>query len=191
MTMRAERRRSFGWVVLAAVMMWVAILLAFVGYANAQTGGFVFSERESGQPHGLYVRGWNTTGTAIQAGTLVQADTTATGSVPQIAMGKGFKTWTGSVLDFHKIIGVLIDPAPAGFGWARIMVKGFTNNVKVMSGMTGGSYWRPSLTAPGRLTTWAASDSERVYVATPCGVFQRYAATDTSVGYGWVDFPVR
>lgn len=38
MTMRAERRRSFGWVVLAAVMMWVAILLAFVGYAHARGG---------------------------------------------------------------------------------------------------------------------------------------------------------
>lgn len=186
-----ERKRSFGWVLAAAGFLWLAILLLVVGAASAQTGGFVFSERESGQPHGLYVRAWNTTGVAIAAGTVVMADTLATGSVPQIAIGKGFKTWSGATTDRYKVMGVLIDPAPPGYSWARVMVKGFVPNAKVMSGITGGSYLRPSLTAAGRLAAMAANEDSLNRYKQPIGIFQRYARTDSAVAYVWVDFTIR
>lgn len=189
--MRSERKRSFGWTILAAAMLWAAIALMLVGAAHAQVGYYVFSERELGQPHGYVVRGWNTSAFAIDAGTLVMADTSATGSVPQVAIGKGFKTWSGSTADYPKIIGILMEPAPAGRQWARIMVKGFLPNAKVMSGISAGSYLRPSLTAAGRLAAWTANDSTNQYRRKFCGVFQRYADTDTSIAYVWVDFPAR
>lgn len=181
-------RRPRLWLLVLPPLLWGVIFFAFCRVAHAQTGGFVFSERESGQPHGLYQRGWNTTAVEIPAGTLVQADTAGSGTVPQIVMGKGFKTWTGATADFNKIMGVLIDPSPAGHGWARVMVKGFLPNAKVMGSPAAGGYLRPSFTAVGRMTAWALADSEAFYTSKWCAVFQRYARTDSAIAYVWVDF---
>lgn len=185
-----ERMNPRWFLILSPILLWSAIILLIAGAAHAQTGWFVFSERESGQPHGLYLRGWNTTGIEIAAGTVVMADSVASVTVPQIALGKGFKTWSGDTGDFGKLMGVLIDNCP-GNSSARIMVKGFLPNVKVMGGISAGSYLRPSFTAVGRLAAWTANDSTNQYRRKQVGQMQRYARTDSAIAWSWIDFPAR
>lgn len=179
--------RLFGRAMIVAVVLFLIALciLVAVPKANAQTGDYVWSERSSSSVHGRYVVMWNATGTEIPEGTLVQVDTTGATTQPQIPMGKGFKTWTADTLDVYKIVGVTIGNTP-GYRWARIMVDGFLNNVKLdASGVTGFTRLRPSLTHPGRLTAYAVGDSISQYHK-PCAIFQRYARSDTLASYVYI-----
>lgn len=166
-------------------------LVSFLpGQVEAQLGGWVFSQRGSARAHGEYITGWNTTGTEIKDGTVVMADTSGVGTVPGVAVGKGFKGYDGSSLNTLRILGVLMGDCP-GFQQCRILTKGFYPAVKLdKTGITGNSFLKPSLTHAGRLTNWAVSESTYKFYTRPCGIFQRYAYTDSLVGYAWIDFNV-
>jgi hypothetical protein len=177
-----------------AVWAAVCVLLIFVcaSMAHAQIGGEVFSERSSSRPHGKYIVGYNATGTEIQDGTLVMADTTGSTSQPQIALGKGFKTWTHVTTFGHaqRVLGVLMGNVP-GYSQGRILVLGFHPWVKVdASAITAFSLMRPSTSTAtnGAMGQFAASDTTAAGLRKPViGIFQRYANPDSLRAYVWVN----
>lgn len=181
-----------GWVLLS---VFVTCLVA--DKAHAQIGGEVYSERTSTRPHGHYIIGWNTTGNTITDGTLVMADTSGATATPQIAMGKGFKTWTHVTTFGHaqRVLGVLMGNTP-GYSQGRILVLGFHPWVKVdATSITAFSLMRPSLvsTTNGAMAAMTAADTTTI--TTPgaamrrpiVGIFQRYANVDSLRGYVWVN----
>lgn len=170
------------------ILITMAAITAIAGNAHAQTGGFVFSPRESSEPHGEYFIGWNTTGSTIYDGTLVMADTSGATSTPQVAIGKGFKTWDGVPANARRILGVLMGNCP-GRSQGRIMCRGFHNNVKMAAtAYTGFTVLKPSVTVVGAMVAVAASESTTVaYYKKPIGIFQRYTSPDSLRGYVWVD----
>ena len=201
------KRISWGnflvWIALivTTVVFWGAVLLLALSFiparAHAQTGGFVFSPRESSQPHGEYIVGWNTSGSTIYDGTLVMADTSGATSFPQVAIGKGFKTWTHVTTFGHaqRVLGVMLGNTP-GRNWGRILVLGFHPWVKVdATAISPYSLMRPSLisTTNGAMAAFAASDTTTI--TTPgssmrrpiIGIFQRYANDDRLRAFVWVN----
>lgn len=185
--------------VILTAAFWIAVTMAALtaigGTAHAQTGGFVFSPRESSQPHGEYIVGWNTTGSVIYDGTLVMADTSGATSTPQVAIGKGFKTWTHSTTfgQAQQVLGVLIGNVP-GYAMGRIMVLGFHPWVKVdATAIAAKSLLRPSLisTTNGAMGAYVAADtttSAAAQLRKPIiGIFQRYANEDSLRGYVWIN----
>lgn len=191
------------WTVVAAIsaVFWVGLAflaLSFIpGKAHAQTGGFVFSPRESSEDHGLYIVGWNTTGSTIYDGTLVMADTSGATSTPQVAIGKGFKTWTHVTTFGHaqRVLGVLMGNC-AGRSLGRIMVVGFHPWVKVdATAITAFSLMRPSTisTTNGAMAAFAAADTTTITTAGSnmrrplVGIFQRYANDDSLRAFVWVN----
>lgn len=194
-----KRQESNEWwdavvVCFMVVFIWGIILLACITVidAQAQTGGYVYSQRGSTQPHGEYIVGWNATGATIYDGTVVMADTmTASASVPQVVIGKGFRTWDGNVNNIKRVLGVLLGTCP-GNSQARIMVRGFHNNVKVDStAYIAYMELRPSLTNAGSLARWTVADSSRAALRPWVGTFQRYASIDSLRAWAWIDFGVR
>ena len=188
-----ERGLVWTALLLFALISWVAIFSAVAAVfapAHAQIGGVVFSERSSSRPHGYYLIGWNTTGTEIKDGTLVMADTTGATSQPQVAIGKGFKTWTHSTTsgEASRILGVLMGNCP-GYSAGRILVIGFHPWVKVdATGIAAMSKMRPSLITAtnGAMAAWSAADSTNSNKPR-IGVFQRYANEDSLRAYVWVN----
>lgn len=176
---------------------WVALCL-FATASHAQIGGEVWSERSSSRPHGKFIVGWNTTGTEIEDGTLVMADTTGATSQPQVALGKGFKTWTPSTTfgAAQRVLGVLMGNCP-GYSQGRILVLGFHPWVKMdATGITAYSLLRPSLVTAtaygwGAVGQYAASDTTTSAAAALrkpiIGIFQRYANPDSLRGYCWIN----
>lgn len=182
--LRPHERALIWAVLLAWSMLCYAALFAAV--AHAQIGGDIFSERESVRPHGKFIVGWNTTGSQIADGTLVMADTTGTTSQPQVAIGKGFKTWSGVVTDSRLILGVLIGNT-ASYAQGRILVLGFHPNVKLAAtAVAARSLLRASLTVTGAMAERAAADSANQWKA-PIGILQRYSSPDSLRGYVWVN----
>jgi hypothetical protein len=191
-TVKLSRLASVNMFLLAAVLWALVVfgLATLVTSCSAQTGGWVFSERGSARPHGMYIVGWNTTGSQIADGTIVMADTSGASTVPQIALGKGFKTWNATATQVDRILGVLLGNVP-GYAQGRIMVKGFHPAVKLdKTGITALSILKPSLTHAGRLTNWALAETTEAgsWWKPRVGNFQRYAYVDSLVGYCEFDF---
>lgn len=176
----------FRWVVPYA-LLWIVALTLLASRAHAQSGGFVWSERSSSQPHGMYMDLWNATGSEILAGKVVMSDTTGATVQPQIPLGKGFKTWDCNVSNVKRIVGVLMENAP-GYSKRRVLVYGWTNYVQLdATAISAYAYLRPSLTTAGALGAYAAGDSANM--AKPVvGQFQRYESTTSLYGYVKVDF---
>lgn len=171
-------------VILVSIALWCVLLAPF---AHAQSGGFVWSERSSSQPHGEFIDLWNATGSEILAGKVVMSDTTSATVQPQIPLGKGFRTWDANVANVKRVIGVLMENCP-GYSKRRILVYGWTNYVLLdATAITAMTYLRPSITTAGALGAWAAADSANT--AKPAvGQFQRYESTVSLYGYAKVDF---
>ena len=186
--------------VLVAAFWITMIMLAMTcipSTAHAQIGGEVFSERSSVRPHGRYITGWNTTGTMIPDGTLVMADTAGVTSQPQVAIGKGFKTWSHSTTFGYAqtILGVLMGNCE-GYSMGRIMVQGLHPWVKVdATAIPAKSLLRPSLisTTNGAMAAFPAADTTTITTAGSnmrrpiIGIFQRYANTDSLRGYVYIN----
>lgn len=179
-----------GLIYLVLLTISVAFYAAlFVTLSHAQTGGFVFSPRESSRPHGEYIVGWNATGTEIPDGTLVMADTSGATSVPQVAIGKGFKTWNHSTTatTVARILGVTIGPTP-GYAQGRILVLGFHPWVKVdATGIAALSTLRPSLLTTTNGALAAAAGDDTTANKPRIGIFQRYANPDSLRAYAWIN----
>jgi hypothetical protein len=171
-------------VVLFSLLAWGLILAPL---AHAQSGGFVWSEHSSSQPHAQYADLWNATGSEILAGVVVMYDTTSATVQPQIPLGKGFKTWDANPANVKRVIGVLMENCP-GYSKRRILTNGWTNYVKMdASAIAGMTYLRPSLSTAGALGAWASADSTNA--AKPIvGQFQRYESTVSLYGYARVNF---
>jgi len=184
-------------------LIWTALLIfsvlcyagLFISLAHAQIGGEVYSERSSARPHGKYIVGYNTTGSTIYDGTLVMADTSGATIQPQVAIGKGFKTWTHVTTFGHaqRVLGVLMGNC-VGYAQGRILVLGFHPWVKVdATAMTGFTLMKPSTlsTTNGAMGAFAASDtttSAAAMLRKPIiGIFQRYANDDSLRAYVWVN----
>lgn len=171
---------------LAALLMAAAIWL-WPGKAHAQYGGFIQSGRSESTPDARFKRMWNATGAEILDGTVVMVDTVAAGTVTQIPLGKGFKTWDGSVTNFYRIVGITVGNIPS-YQQGRILVEGTHNNcLMAATGYTGWTRLRPSLTVAGSLASVANTDSTNQYGKT-VGLFQRYKDTTTLRGYVYVNF---
>lgn len=173
---------------LVAIPLWVVILLVTqVGKSHAQTGGFIWSERGSSQPHGEYVYMWNATGTQINAGTVVMSDSTSSTVSPQVPLGKGFRTWNHTPSEVRRLIGVLVNDVP-GYMPGKVLVYGWTNYVLTdLTAMTGGTYLRASFTTDGALTAYVNADSANSWKPV-VGQFARYASGTTLYGYAKIDF---
>ena len=178
----------FIWLVIAvcAAIFGFALLILALSFiaepAHAQIGGEMYSARDVARPHGRFIVAWNATGSTINDGTLVMADTTGATSQPQVAIGKGFKTWDGVPANARRILGVLVGNTP-GYAQGRILVDGFHPWVKMdATAITGWTVLRPSFTTIGAMAAWVAADSAATN-RFPTGSFQRYANTDSLRGY--------
>ena len=180
---------------LRAIIIGVLAILFIVMFAlvsHAQVGGFVYSPRESSRPHGEFIVAWNATGTEIPDGTLVMSDTTGATSAPQVAIGKGFKTWTHSTTagDAARILGLTMGNTP-GYSQGRVLVLGFHPWAKIdATGIAAFTRLTPSLltTTNGALRAFAAADSTANVQRKPViGIFQRYANPDSLRGYVWIN----
>lgn len=179
------------------LVLWVLLSMSClcVGLGHAQIGGEVYSERSSSRPHGKYIVVYNATGTEIEDGTLLMADTTGATSQPQVVVGKGVKPWTHVTTFGHaqRVIGVLLGNMP-GYKQGRALVLGFHPWVKVdATGIAAFSLMKPSTlsTTNGAMGAFAASDtttSAAAMLRKPIiGIFQRYANPDSLRGYVWVN----
>lgn len=178
-------------IVLAALLLlWFCMYFVFTVPAHAQGGGFIWSERSSSTPAGMYTVAWNATGSTILDGTVVMSDTTSATVQPQIPLGKGFRTFIAGSdprLTVPRIIGVTLGNVP-GYSQGRILVYGWHNHVLMAAtGYTGMMYLRPSLSVSGALASWINADSTNA-IKPVCGQFQRYATTTSLYGYCKVDF---
>lgn len=176
------------YVSLAVFWIIVCLLVAFVfTAAHAQSSNMVWSERSSSAPYGIVYPMWNATGSTIPDGTIVMTDTTGTTVQPQVVYGKGFKTFDSATGNVKRIVGVLLGDCP-GYSYGRVMAMGFHNHmVMAATGITAGSYLRPSLTVAGAFTAYADADSANSFKPV-VGRFQRYTTTSALFGWGWVNF---
>lgn len=179
--------RPVVYAVIATLLLVGAAWLLRPPPAHAQYGGFIQSGRSESTPDARFKRMWNATGSEILDGTVVMVDTVAAGTVTQIPLGKGFKTWDGTTGNFYRIVGLTVGNIPS-YQQGRILVEGTHNNcLMAATGYTGWTRLRPSLTVAGALASVAAADSTNQYAKT-VGLFQRYANTTSLRGYVYVNF---
>ena len=130
---------------------------------------------------------YNASSSEILEGTLVMADTVASGSGPQIPLGKGFIAWDHGDTTAYRLIGITVKDTPsheAGY----VLFYGYHNNILMdATGLLGMAKLRPSSTTTGAVGAYSPPDSAN-HNRPVIGLFARYRNTTSLRGQAFINF---